>query len=61
MADAILEVKENRTLRESLVRNGLNYARANDWDHRKGAYLDLVDSLTTETFADIAPQVLSRS
>jgi glycosyltransferase involved in cell wall biosynthesis/peptidoglycan/xylan/chitin deacetylase (PgdA/CDA1 family) len=50
MADAILEVKEDLALRNSLVRNGLEYATANDWDHRKQAYLDLVDSLATETF-----------
>jgi len=53
MADAILEVKENPVLRDSLVRNGLEYATANDWDRRKHAYLDLVDSLATETFTGI--------
>ena len=53
MADAIWEVKENPALRDSLTRNGLEYAKANDWDHRKQAYLDLVDSLATERFAGI--------
>jgi glycosyltransferase involved in cell wall biosynthesis/peptidoglycan/xylan/chitin deacetylase (PgdA/CDA1 family) len=55
MADAILEVRENTALRESLVRNGLEYARANNWEHRKGHYLDLVDTLSTEMFGhDVA-------
>lgn len=54
MADAILEVKENPALRDSLVRNGLAYAASNDWDHRKQEYLDLVDSLATENFTGVA-------
>ncbi len=56
MADAILEVKENPALRDSLRRNGLEYAASNDWGHRRQAYLDLVDSLSTETFVSICPQ-----
>jgi len=58
MADAILAIKDNPTLRESLVRNGLDYAKANDWEHRKSAYLDLVDSLVTETFDGFAPKAV---
>jgi glycosyltransferase involved in cell wall biosynthesis len=52
MADRILEITENASLRESLVKNGLAYARANDWDQKKPEYLALVDMLCTETFAD---------
>lgn len=52
MADRILEITEDASLRESLVKNGLAYARANDWDQKKPEYLALVDMLCTETFAD---------
>lgn len=50
MADAILDIKKNSALRESLVEAGLEYASSNDWDHSSCRYLDLVDTLTTEIF-----------
>ncbi len=50
MANAILDVVENSELRKSLILNGLEYVNRNNWDRMKGDYLDLVDSLTTESF-----------
>jgi glycosyltransferase involved in cell wall biosynthesis len=48
MADAMVEVIENQSLRDNLVRRGYEYVRQNCWDTRKREYLALVDSLTTE-------------
>jgi glycosyltransferase involved in cell wall biosynthesis len=52
MADAIVEVKENHLLSESLIKRGLDYATMNSWDHNKSQYLNLVDTLSNETFGD---------
>jgi hypothetical protein len=46
LADAMLEVMRDPRLREGLAARGLEYARRNNWDSRKGDYLDLVDTLT---------------
>ena len=54
LADAILEVIQRKSLRESLVANGHEYVARHSWDSRKKDYLDLVDSLTVETFPDRA-------
>jgi glycosyltransferase involved in cell wall biosynthesis len=48
MAEAIIEIKENAELRTALVQAGLEYAKANDWDHKKDDYLNLVDALTAK-------------
>ncbi len=45
LADAILELLRDDSLRRRLVANGLRYANRNSWDSRKPAYLALVDSL----------------
>lgn len=45
MADAILDVINNKELRETLVNNGLEYAEVHSWDRKKKEYLDLIDSL----------------
>ena len=50
MADAMLEVIENKELRESMVARGYEYAERNNWDTKKNEYLDLVDGLTVEQF-----------
>jgi glycosyltransferase involved in cell wall biosynthesis len=50
IADAMLDVIENRELRETLVRNGLDYAARNNWDCARHDYLTLVDSLMIEDF-----------
>jgi glycosyltransferase involved in cell wall biosynthesis/peptidoglycan/xylan/chitin deacetylase (PgdA/CDA1 family) len=50
MADAILDVVNDKTLRESLARRGYEYVERHGWDRKKKEYLDLVDSLSTEPF-----------
>ena len=53
LADAMLDVIENQTLRETLVTNGLEYAQANNWDQKKDEYLKLVDFMTTQAVEDL--------
>jgi glycosyltransferase involved in cell wall biosynthesis len=50
MAAAMLEVIENRELRESLIAKGSEYAENNSWERRRQDYLNLVDTLSTEVF-----------
>ena len=50
MAEAILDVMDHPHLRESLREKGLQHADRNSWDRKKGEYLKLVDSLSTERF-----------
>lgn len=45
MADAILDVINSKELRETLVKNGLEYVEVHSWDRKKKEYLDLIDSL----------------
>jgi hypothetical protein len=47
----MLEVIENKTLRESLIAGGFRYVELNGWDRRKSEYLELVDDLSTEDFS----------
>jgi glycosyltransferase involved in cell wall biosynthesis len=58
MAEAMLDVVNNRNLRESLIARGYEYVERNGWSTKKKEYLDLVDSLSAERFDDI-PAVLS--
>lgn len=51
LAEAMLEVIENKTLRESLIAGGFRYVELNGWDRRKSQYLELVDELSTEGFS----------
>ena len=51
LAEAMLEVIENKTLRESLIAGGFRYVELNGWDRRKSEYLELVDDLSTEDFS----------
>jgi len=57
MADAMLEVIENKALREALIAKGYGYASHHGWDMRKREYLELVDSLSTEVFGDVGPNM----
>jgi hypothetical protein len=56
MADAILELIQNPILRDSLAKAGLEYVERNNLNRKKGKYLDLVDSLLTETFEQSVTQ-----
>lgn len=57
MAEAMLDVIENKDLRESLSRRGYEYVERHGWDQKKRQYLDLIDSLSTELFIDVHPGV----
>jgi hypothetical protein len=46
----MLEVIEDRVLRESLIAGGYRYVDLHSWDRRKAEYLELVDALSTEVF-----------
>jgi glycosyltransferase involved in cell wall biosynthesis len=46
MADAMLEVIQNKVLRESLIAKGYEYVDRHGWENKKREYLDLVDSLS---------------
>jgi len=52
LAEGILEVLQNRELRESLVRAGYEYVALNSWDVKRREYFELVDSLTVESFSE---------
>lgn len=49
LARAMLELIQNRSLREALARNGLAFARRNDWQHHQHKYLHIVDGLVSGT------------
>jgi glycosyltransferase involved in cell wall biosynthesis len=53
MAEAMLEVIKSKDLRESLARRGYEYVKRNGWDQKKHEYIELIDSLSTETFDDV--------
>jgi glycosyltransferase involved in cell wall biosynthesis len=55
MAQAMFDVINDKELRHSLVMRGYEYVQRNGWDQKKKEYLDLIDSLSTETFADVQP------
>jgi glycosyltransferase involved in cell wall biosynthesis/peptidoglycan/xylan/chitin deacetylase (PgdA/CDA1 family) len=55
MAEAMLDVINSPNLRESLVRRGYDYADHNGWARKKKEYLDLIDSLSTESFNSAYP------
>jgi glycosyltransferase involved in cell wall biosynthesis len=60
MARTLLNVIEDRDLRDRMSRSGLEYAARNGWDTRKTEYLDLVDSLCTERFEEAAKATETR-
>jgi glycosyltransferase involved in cell wall biosynthesis/peptidoglycan/xylan/chitin deacetylase (PgdA/CDA1 family) len=57
MADAMLEVIENKDLRQELVAGGYEYVEHHGWHRKKKDYLELVDSLSTEVFVNAEPAV----
>jgi glycosyltransferase involved in cell wall biosynthesis/peptidoglycan/xylan/chitin deacetylase (PgdA/CDA1 family) len=52
MANAMLAVIQNGERRAALIESGYQYADRHGWNSRRRDYLDLVDSLLTETFDD---------
>jgi glycosyltransferase involved in cell wall biosynthesis len=55
MADAMLDVIEHQDVREALVAAGYAYADRYSWDRKKNEYLDMVDFLSVEPLAGLAP------
>lgn len=53
MARAMLDVVDNKDLRESLIARGYQYVECHGWDQKKKEYVDLIDSLSTERFDDV--------
>jgi glycosyltransferase involved in cell wall biosynthesis len=53
MAEAILDVVNSSELRQSLAKSGYEYVKRHGWEQKKKEYLDLIDSLSTEIFADV--------
>ena len=53
MAQAMLDVVNDKDLRESLIAQGYEYVERHGWDQKKKEYLDLIDSLSTERFDDV--------
>jgi len=49
----MLDVVNDKDLRQSLITRGYKYVERNGWDQKKKVYLDLIDSLSTELFADV--------
>jgi glycosyltransferase involved in cell wall biosynthesis len=57
LAQAMLDVIEDKDLRERLIAGGYEYANQNGWARRKKDYLELVDALSTEVFDGSDPAV----
>jgi hypothetical protein len=53
MAQAMLDVVNDKDLRDSLIARGYEYVERNGWDQKKKEYLDLIDFLSTESFDDV--------
>jgi glycosyltransferase involved in cell wall biosynthesis len=53
MAAAMLDVINNKDLRESLVTRGHEYCERNGWSRKKKEYLDLIDFLSDEHFDNV--------
>ena len=53
MAEAMLEVINDKNLRESMVARGYEYVERHGWARKRAEYLDLIDSLSTEPFEEI--------
>jgi glycosyltransferase involved in cell wall biosynthesis len=52
MADAMMDVIEDKALRERLIAGGYDYVDRHSWDRRETDYLELVDSLSIEAFPE---------
>lgn len=57
MANAMLEVINDQQLRKTLIAKGYEYVDRNSWDRKKKDYLELVDSLSTETVRHLEPRI----
>jgi glycosyltransferase involved in cell wall biosynthesis/peptidoglycan/xylan/chitin deacetylase (PgdA/CDA1 family) len=57
MAKAMLDVINDKALRDSLVARGYEYVELNSWALKKQEYLALIDSLSTERFDNIEPSL----
>ena len=55
MAEAMMDVINDKDLRQSLIARGYEYVERNGWDRKKKEYLDLIDGLSTEHFDDVQP------
>jgi glycosyltransferase involved in cell wall biosynthesis len=61
MAEAMLDVINDKNLRQSLISHGYEYVEHHGWGRKKKEYLDLIDSLSTELFVDVQPALGSAS
>jgi glycosyltransferase involved in cell wall biosynthesis len=61
MAEAMLDVINDKNLRQSLIARGYEYVERHGWGLKKKEYLDLIDSLSTELFVDVQPALGSVS
>jgi glycosyltransferase involved in cell wall biosynthesis len=57
LAQAMLQMIEDRELRERLAGNALEFVRAFDWNRKKLEYFELVDSLAGSRRPDTRPPV----
>lgn len=57
MANAMLDVINDQQLRKTLIAKGYEYVDRNSWDRKKKDYLELVDSLSTETVRHLDPRI----
>ena len=55
LAAAMLEILENKELRQQMVARGYEYAERYGWNEKKQEYFQLVDRLCTEVFDQPAP------
>jgi len=49
LAEAMLHCIADPNLLKQFAQNGLEFASINDWEHKQGTYLDIVDSLTSQS------------
>jgi glycosyltransferase involved in cell wall biosynthesis len=61
LADAVLQLAVDGTARERLSQYGQEYVKNNSWDHSKGAYFKLVDSLCADGFSSATSNVRATS
>lgn len=60
MADAMLQVMNDSTLRTGLIANGYEYVARHCWDQKRKEYLDLVESLLAESRGDFSPEEVAQ-
>jgi glycosyltransferase involved in cell wall biosynthesis len=57
LANAILHLAVDRAARERLGQRGQEYVKNNSWEHSKGAYFKIVDSLCGDRFSSATSKV----